>query len=368
VSPHNSRAAMGRRPMPGVEPWREPPPRDLLPRGRDMRRDAFMLPQCAAPHYGGMPPNGVPPGWVGFQGPGGCCSGLGPGSWPPHGAADGYRGNFCGGPREAGWHDPAMSQPPMRNHRHEANGAGHSCAAPMGQGFAAAHHRVAVGGFGGGMARAGMDRAGLPGARMDNRMSGNDGGAAHHFSPPGCCNPGMYQGNGPPDYMPCASHSRSEPEGYAGTATGGMDGQPTAPKAGYSCGEGGCAYSANERRCDERRDDCKASCPPGGQANLAPRSSYDAGYLPPVTAQPAVPAPPAQASSNASEANAGNQDALWTKFRQAVVEFAKPLLRGAAMALAALWPFSFPRIYSDPTSMFSFGPVIEPIVFVPLRI
>lgn len=320
VSPHDSRAAMGRRLMTGSEPWREPPPRELLPRGRDIRRDGFLPPQCPGPSYCGMPPNVFPPGWGGNQGPSACCSGGGPGSWPPHSDLDGYRGNMGGGPREA-WHDPAM-----RNYLHEPNGAGHGCAASMDPSFATAQHRGAGGVMGGGMGRAGMervgmDRTGFPGVRRDNRMNRNDGGGPHHVSPPGCGNNGMHQ-VGPTDYIPCASHSRAEP-GYAGTATGGMG-------AGYSCcGAGGCAYSAGKRHRDERRNESIASCAPGDQANLAPRSAYDASWLPPATAPPAVADPPAQATDAAPGVTAGTQDALWTKFRQAVVEFAKPLLRGA---------------------------------------
>jgi len=171
-----------------------------------------------------------------------------------------------------------------------------------------------------GMERVGMDRTGFPGVRRDNRMNRNDGGGPHHVSPPGCGNNGLHQ-VGHTDYIPCASHSRAEP-GYAGTATGGMG-------AGYSCcGAGGCAYSAGKRHRDERRNESIASCAPGDQANLAPRSAYDAGWLPPAIAPPAVADPPAQATDAAPGVTAGTQDALWTKFRQAVVEFAKPLLRG----------------------------------------
>jgi hypothetical protein len=129
-------------------------------------------------------------------------------------------------------------------------------------------------------------------------MNRIDGGAAKHLSPPRCGNNGM------------GSHS-------------------TAPTAGYSSRAGG-AYPADARNRDERRGESIGSCLPGNQANLSPRSAYDVNHLPPATVAPAVAASPSRAADAASGATTdGNQDALWTKFRQAVVEFAKPLLRGA---------------------------------------
>mmetsp|Transcript_36494 Transcript_36494/g.109922 ORF Transcript_36494/g.109922 Transcript_36494/m.109922 type:complete len:169 (+) Transcript_36494:3-509(+) len=82
-----------------------------------------------------------------------------------------------------------------------------------------------------------------------------------------------------------------------------------------ACGGGGCSDGMSLAEVTDRH---RAMVAMSGGGPAADAGGYGRGEPP----SRGAPAAPASGGSSASE------DALWTRFRQAIVEFAKPLLRG----------------------------------------
>lgn len=119
------------------------------------------------------------------------------------------------------------------------------------------------------------------------------------------------------DYMSCGSQSRSEP-GYA-------PGYMGVRGSGYGCSSCTPPHPMELHRQDNYYEDTYAGgCSSSGQASHTQHPAPHADVGPPAS----VSAAPASAAPRATSAPPADEEILWAKFKQAVVEFAKPLLRG----------------------------------------